>query len=201
MIQISEKLNSHISDGDHKRSLMSLRESTIQCFLMTAGYLVVAIIVGGLFGQILSLAGVMQIRALVFGFGAGVLVSAASYLRHTSNTQSAHRATSSDLSGVILVVRISNITSVAEVDDLDDFGPGYVLRTAEEERVFIAGQVLWENCSENSELVTETLVLYVDADTHSLVKAERHGCVIESTGSCSVGSLSIDPTVGFSILI
>jgi len=198
LIQIEQQVDVGADDSIRERQSRLPKSRTFQLLLVFAGYIVVALIAAGVFSQALILAGVESYLSLACGLGCGLLLSALLYIKHEIGLH-ADFAKASYSAGKIKTVLIDHVVSSCEVDDLEDFGPGFVLSTSDNENVYVAGQGLYVNKTDGCELITERMILHVD-DMQSVVSVERYGGAIPSVGSCSVNTLPIDPTIGFSIL-
>lgn len=71
-------------------------------------------------------------------------------------------------------ISISRITSAVPVYELEDFGPGYVVETSDNERVFIAGELLGK-IDEDEEYLGETITITIMNGTTDLLDVGKSG--------------------------
>lgn len=99
-------------------------------------------------------------------------------------------------------VTVSGIVSAKSVDDLEDFGPGYVVETADGELVFFAHPLVADHDSDG-QLLAETVTLRV-TDLDYLLGMNLAGERVEVDAVESVSSYSLrqisDRLVGFALL-
>lgn len=192
-----------MTDGNESRRMLRRQraEAIYSASITIGGAIVVGLVVGGIIASILQLLAPKAQWPMLIGLCAAPCIAGVLILRCAADralSMTVRRPPSTKASPID-AIRIDNIETVMHVDDLEDFGPGYLIETLEGERVFFAGEELSEIDNEGEEL-SETVALYVYADTPVLFDAKCEGSRVEVSGICSIQDLGIDPETEFAIL-
>lgn len=116
-----------------------------------------------------------------------------------------------DASIAAVTVRFEGICKVMHVDDLEDCGPGFLLRTRDDEYIYLATQMFEDMCASHGAIdldeggdtldhLSEICEVDVLTEAQEIIAIRLEGDSIPVCGSVSVTQLPVDFERGFAIL-
>lgn len=167
-------------------------------FITVGTYVIVAIVIGGVVSLILQVTFFDRLSANLVGISAGGLLAILidRFLR-ALNPLPDWEGVGESLDRVL----IENIVRAVPVYELEDFGPGYIVETKEQERIYIAGQIVGE-IDDDGESLRDTIWFEANSVSHEILDIAANGARISiDAAGVDVNDLPLtDVYTGYQIL-